>query len=243
MRIRSSLFIGLVLSLAACTVKTASEPSESETSDPGASESSSQEAKPGSGEAPSATGEAPTDGDGTDPSAAADADAGATDAGVDAAPKPKIPPPTMGYLHAYTNTSETCEFSIDGVYKSTGKVLDANLYADAYVIGCKRGNGTVAMKEAIITAGQTTDLVFNFQTIPKPIFDAGTPAMGTIIGVAVGGSCTFSVNAVVVGSGATFSKDYPAGTYSVACKPVSGATKSRSVTVAAGSDSMAMFKL
>jgi serine/threonine-protein kinase len=33
------------------------------------------------------------------------------------------------------------------------------------------------------------------------------------------------------------------GTYSVSCKPASGATKSRSVTIKSGETAMAMFKL
>lgn len=98
---------------------------------------------------------------------------------------------------------------------------------------------------ATITTGATTNVVFNFQIIPKPSFDAGGPAMGTIIGVPIGGSCTFSVDGVQVTAGpvATFSKDYPAGTYLVTCKPVAGATKERWVTVTPPNDSMAMFKL
>jgi serine/threonine-protein kinase len=68
-------------------------------------------------------------------------------------------------------------------------------------------------------------------------------AMGTLVAVAVGGSCAFSVNGASKGSGATIKVQLKAGTYSVSCKPVSGATKSRSVTVSSGQTAMAMFKL
>jgi serine/threonine-protein kinase len=87
---------------------------------------------------------------------------------------------------------------------------------------------------------------------PKPTVTAAPTAtaaapsgdgMGTLVAVAVGGSCTFSVNGASKGSGATVKVQLKAGTYSVSCKPVSGATKSRSVTVSSGQTAMAMFKL
>jgi hypothetical protein len=239
MRIRSSLFIGLCLSLAACTAATVSEPSGAqgspENADAPALAEDGNPSNPSEPNEPSEQAEqaAPAPDAGSDPVA---------DAGVDAAKKPVIPAPTTGWLHAYANTGETCEFSIDGVYKSKGTVLDIPLSPDAYVVTCKRANGTTADRAAFITTGTTYNVVFDFQIIPKPVFDAGVP-MGNIVGVAVGGSCTFSVDGVVVGSGAAFEKAYPAGTYAVSCKPVSGATKSRSVTVTPPENAMAMFKL
>lgn len=145
----------------------------------------------GSNAAPSSSGESDPS---APPSADSDAEPPAADAGVDAAPKPKIPAPTKGYLHAYAI--------------------------------------------AVIEAGKTTNVMFDFQIIPAPSDDG----MGTLVAVAVGGSCAFSVNGSSVGSGATVKVPLKAGTYSVACKPVSGATKSRSVTVTEGNTAMAMFK-
>lgn len=83
--------------------------------------------------------------------------------------------------------------------------------------------------------------------VPTPT-PAATPAAagggtGTLVAVAVGGSCAFSVNGASKGSGATIKVQLPAGTYSVSCKPATGATKSRSVTVTGGGTAMAMFKL
>jgi hypothetical protein len=238
MRIRSTSIIGLCLSLAACTVSTASEQSGAGAGEP-AAEGVAMNDEGASNAAPAAE---------SDPSAPANADSDADpavdsgsaplgDAGVDAAPKPKIPAPTKGYLHAYTSTG-TCEFSLDGVYKSTGTVLDLSLYGDGYVVGCKHSSGKYIEKAAIIEAGKTSNVLFDIQIIPAPSY--GT---GTLVAVAVGGSCAFSVNGVFIGSGATVTEELEPGTYSVACKPVSGATKSRSVTVSAGNTAMAMFKL
>ncbi|NUQ78329.1 MAG: hypothetical protein HUU21_32775 [Polyangiaceae bacterium] len=78
---------------------------------------------------------------------------------------------------------------------------------------------------------------------PTATAPSGGDGMGTLVAVAVGGSCTFSVNGASKGSGATIKVQLKAGTYSVSCKPVSGATKSRSVTVSSGQTAMAMFKL
>ncbi|MFO0758204.1 MAG: protein kinase [Byssovorax sp.] len=67
--------------------------------------------------------------------------------------------------------------------------------------------------------------------------------MGTIVAVAVGGSCAFSVNGASKGTASTLKVQVKAGTYSVTCKPATGATKSKSVTVTSGGTAMAMFKL
>ncbi len=86
-------------------------------------------------------------------------------------------------------------------------------------------------------------------TAPKPTATATTSpppdsgGMGTLVAVAVGGSCAFSVNGASKGSGATIKVQLKPGSYSVSCKPVSGATKSKSVTVTSGGTAMAMFKL
>ncbi len=61
--------------------------------------------------------------------------------------------------------------------------------------------------------------------------------------VATGGSCTFMVNGAAKGSGTSAKVTLKAGTYNVACKPASGATKSRSVTIKPGETAMVSFKL
>jgi serine/threonine-protein kinase len=66
---------------------------------------------------------------------------------------------------------------------------------------------------------------------------------GTLVAVAVGGTCAFSVNGAAKGTTSTLKVSMAPGTYSVSCKPASGATKSRSVTIKSGETAMAMFKL
>jgi len=66
---------------------------------------------------------------------------------------------------------------------------------------------------------------------------------GTLVAVAVGGTCAFSVNGAAKGTTSTLKLSLAPGTYSVSCKPASGATKSRSVAIKSGSTAMAMFKL
>jgi hypothetical protein len=67
--------------------------------------------------------------------------------------------------------------------------------------------------------------------------------MGTIVAVAVGGTCAFSVNGASKGTMSTLKLQVKPGSYSVTCKPSTGATKSKSVTVTGGGSAMAMFKL
>lgn len=76
---------------------------------------------------------------------------------------------------------------------------------------------------------------------------SSTPAAaggtGTLVAVAVGGSCAFSVNGASKGTMSTLKVSLKPGSYSVSCKPATGATKSRSVTIKSGETAMAMFKL
>lgn len=76
---------------------------------------------------------------------------------------------------------------------------------------------------------------------PPPAASGGD--MGTIVAVAVGGTCAFSVNGASKGTMSTLKLQVKPGSYSVTCKPSTGATKSKSVTVTGGGSAMAMFKL
>ncbi len=78
---------------------------------------------------------------------------------------------------------------------------------------------------------------------PPPPPPAGGGDMGTIVAVAVGGTCAFSVNGASKGTMSTLKLQVKPGSYSVTCKPSTGATKSKSVTVVSGGSAMAMFKL
>jgi serine/threonine-protein kinase len=60
--------------------------------------------------------------------------------------------------------------------------------------------------------------------------------------VASGGTCTFSVNGAVKGSGSSIKVALKPGTYTVTCKAES-ATKSKSIVVKSGETAMASFKL
>lgn len=82
-------------------------------------------------------------------------------------------------------------------------------------------------------------------TIPAPAAVAPPPATGNgeLVAVAVGGSCTFSINGAQKGTTAQLKLSLPPGAYSVTCKPASGATKTRSVIIKPGATAMAMFKL
>jgi serine/threonine-protein kinase len=72
---------------------------------------------------------------------------------------------------------------------------------------------------------------------------AGGGGQGTLVAVSVGGTCTFLVNGASKGRSSSLRLSLKAGTYSVTCKPATGAAKSKSVTVRPGETAMAMFKL
>jgi serine/threonine-protein kinase len=80
-------------------------------------------------------------------------------------------------------------------------------------------------------------------TPPPPPPPPTGGANGTLVAVATGGSCNFAVNGASKGTTSTLKIPLKPGSYSVSCKPASGATKSRSVTIKSGETTMAMFKL
>jgi eukaryotic-like serine/threonine-protein kinase len=79
--------------------------------------------------------------------------------------------------------------------------------------------------------------------VAAPPAAAGGGDNGTLVAVAVGGSCAFSVNGASKGTTSTLKVSLKPGTYSVTCAPSSGSSKSKSVTVTSGGTAMAMFKL
>jgi serine/threonine-protein kinase len=78
-------------------------------------------------------------------------------------------------------------------------------------------------------------------TPPPP--STGSGDNGTLVAVAVGGTCAFSVNGASKGTSSSLKLSIKPGTYSVTCAPSSGSSKSKSVTVTSGGTAMAMFKL
>ena len=78
---------------------------------------------------------------------------------------------------------------------------------------------------------------------PERAAAPSTGGDGVLVAVAVGGSCAFAVNGASKGTQSTLRVPLKPGTYTVSCKPPSGAGKSRSVSVKSGETAMAMFKL
>lgn len=66
---------------------------------------------------------------------------------------------------------------------------------------------------------------------------------GTLLAVAIGGNCSFSVNGTSKGTADKIRVSLKPGTYSVACKPPSGAMKTKSVTIKSGETYMSTFKV
>jgi serine/threonine-protein kinase len=66
---------------------------------------------------------------------------------------------------------------------------------------------------------------------------------GTLMAIAKGGTCAFSVNGQSKGTATSLRLSVPAGNYTVTCKPATGATKSKSVQVKGGATATASFQL
>ena len=66
---------------------------------------------------------------------------------------------------------------------------------------------------------------------------------GTLVLIAVGGTCAFSVNGASKGTTNSVKVSVAPGNYSVSCKPASGAARSKSASVKAGKTVTVMFKL
>ncbi len=90
------------------------------------------------------------------------------------------------------------------------------------------------------TATTTTTATATNTTTAEPP-KSGDP--GTLVLIAVGGTCAFSVNGASKGTTNSVKVSVPAGNYSVSCKPASGAARSKSASVKAGKTVTVMFKL
>jgi serine/threonine protein kinase len=72
----------------------------------------------------------------------------------------------------------------------------------------------------------------------KPLSD-----QGTLIAIAKGGTCAFSVNGQSMGIATSLRLSVPAGNATVTCKPATGATKLKSIQVKGGATATALFQL
>jgi serine/threonine-protein kinase len=84
------------------------------------------------------------------------------------------------------------------------------------------------------------------KTNPRPQTTTTPPppaADGTLLAVAVGGSCAFSVNGTSKGTSQSIRVSLKPGTYSVICKPDGASPITKTVPVKSGETAMAAFKL
>lgn len=150
-----------------------------------------------------------------------------------------------GSIAATITSGDKCEWTLDGVVRGTSSFMTSPLAAGNHSVSCKRADGVIVKNETVaITDAKTTNVYLSFTTPmanqPPP---PASPSKGTVVAVAVGGSCTWAINGASKGTSAQLKLAVSAGTYSVSCKPASGAQKTRSVIIKPGETAMAMFKL
>lgn len=144
----------------------------------------------------------------------------------------KLQLPT-GRLHAYTKTGEACAWTVNGAAKGTGFTLDQKLLVGTYKVACTRADGAFATQSIEIKADAIGTAILEF------------PAEnGTLVAVAVGGKCGFSVNGADKGVRSQLELSVAPRVYAIACKPSNGgATQTKYVKITSGNTAMAMFKL
>lgn len=244
-------FMGLCLSVAACSganqadgeADAPAQPAPSGTSDGTAAPTSAaaagqDDAQDPLGNAPPAAPVAPSvDGDAGSPTpdsgAAGSQDAGAADGG-----NQQIPMPKYGQLKASASTGEICQFEVNGIAKGTSTLLSLTMLTGDSTVKCTRSDGSSASTSVTIVTSQVSTVVLPFAAPVPP------PGPGEIIAVAIGGTCGFLVNGSPKGTASQLKLTVPAGVYSVGCKPSNGgATMTKSVIVKSDESAMAMFKL
>lgn len=167
-------------------------------------------------------------------------------------PDPRAPRPpalTTGQLLAEQDGG-ACDFSIDGRSHGTAAELDLPLAVGEYDVVCKRG--LKAQHQRVrITAGKTTRVVFAFAENLVEEIDpdeepseraAKTGDVGTLVAIAIGGQCKFSVDGKVQGVKSSLRRKVPVGDHTVACQTLKR-TKSQTVTVAVDKPGIASFKI
>lgn len=77
---------------------------------------------------------------------------------------------------------------------------------------------------------------------PQQQFATPPPTPGTLVAVAVGGTCEFLVDGKAMANGSTLKLQLAPGVYVVACRRVGG-VETRSVEVRSGATGMVMFRL
>jgi serine/threonine-protein kinase len=66
---------------------------------------------------------------------------------------------------------------------------------------------------------------------------------GTLVAIAIGGSCSFTVDGEAKGTSSSIRLTVPVGRHTVACTPPGGATRSQSINVKDGKPGIASFRI
>ena len=139
--------------------------------------------------------------------------------------------------------TESCAWTVNGTEQGTSKVLDVAVFPATYTVTCTAANNAHVSTTVSVGQGETKIVTLAVPSSAPPP-SSGSSGHGTLVAVAVGGSCTFAVNGAAKGTSSQLKLSIPPGTYSVSCRPSSGgAQKTRSVILKPGETAMAMFKL
>lgn len=167
-------------------------------------------------------------------------------------PELRAPSPveaSMGQLLA-EQEGGTCDFSIDGRSHGTSVALDLPLVIGDYDVVCKRGLQSQHQRVRIV-ARKTTRVVFQFaenvveelDPFEDPSEEAVTTGeVGTLVAIAIGGSCLFTVDGKAAGQKSSLRRKVPIGAHTVTCKTLKN-LKTQTVVVATDKPGIASFKI
>jgi hypothetical protein len=163
---------------------------------------------------------------------------------------PAAPPavvPTTGQLLA-EQVGGSCEFFVGAKAFGDMEELDVALPAGAHDVVCRRGLQSQHQRLEIV-AGKTTRVIFRFgaNTVEEPGEDPSPDAdkgdRGTLVGIAIGGSCRFTVDGEDKGIKSSFRVKIAVGPHVVGCEVPKGKLKTQTVVVAEDKPGIASFRI
>lgn len=143
----------------------------------------------------------------------------------------QIPMPSYGYLNAHVQGGHACSFTVDGVPKGISSSLQLTLLSGNHHVACTRSDGAVASQSFTVTKNATSYVSL--------ILPGAGP--GSLVAVAIGGYCSFTVNGAPKGTSSQLKLTLPPGIYAVGCTSGSGVKQTKSVKLVSGEMSMVTF--
>jgi hypothetical protein len=157
---------------------------------------------------------------------------------VESTPTPMRPgsvAPANGRLNVAARGG-ACDLAIDGVSRGWHTTLSVELAPGRHRVRCVDGADRERVRSVVVHSGQETRVTFSLP------FGSEEP-MGTLVAIAIGGTCAFSIDGQAHGTASSLRLKLPVGAHEVSCKPEGGAVRTQRVNVAEDKPGIASFRL